>query len=88
MSTFFPAVLDEVLNRANEDISDINEESPVDDIVEAQVNQLGKDPSLIEVATMLLKQSTRAEHEARQARLKQEKELIETIRVVKANRED
>ena len=88
MSTYFPAVLDEVLKRANEDISDVNEESPIDDIVQAQVGHLGKDPSLIEVATMLLKQSTRAEHEARQARLKQEKELIETIRVVKANRED
>ena len=60
----------------------------MDNLDQNQVEQLGQDPSLIEAVTMLLKQLDRAEQEARQARIKQEKELIEVTKNVKENHEN
>ena len=75
MSVPFPAILEAVASRNIQDIENENETTPIDNLVQNQVAQLGQDPSLIEVATVLLKQSARAEQEARQARMKQETEL-------------
>ena len=54
--------------------------------VQAQVKQLGNEPSLLQDATVLLKQSAKCEHESRQARqLQQQQQFVILYFVVYKN---
>ena len=82
MSTF-PSELDSFLT-----LSEQQAETPSSDYeqqVHAQVEQLGPEPSLTQAVTLLLTQSAKAEHEARQGRQQLENNLRQAVNVVKSH---
>ena len=81
----FPLELEALLNTTEENPDD---EVPVEDSVQMQLEQLGPNPTLLQVATVLLKQSAKAESESRRARQKMQNELRDTIKAVKNNHEE
>ena len=85
----FPSELESILSNGGPESEDIaDDEGSFDQHVQGQVDQLGEEPSLLQAVTVLLKQSARTEHEARQARQQQQHNLVETVKVVKSNHAD
>ena len=54
-------------------------------MVDLQLQQLGPNPTLLQAVSVILKQSPKAEYEAKQARKKLERDFCETVKVVKEN---
>ena len=63
-------------------------ETPSEPTVEEKIAQLGPEPSLVQVATVLLSQSSKAEFEAKQARKQLALNLAETVNIVKTQHKD
>ena len=66
--------------------SDVSGEKYLGEVVQKQLDKLGDNPSLIEVASVLLRQSAKAENEARKASLKLEQDIAEALKAVQASR--
>ena len=62
----------------------MNEEY-LEDIVQKQIDKLGPKPTLLQAVSVILKQSAKAEYEARKACHKFEQDLTETKNMVHAN---
>ena len=87
MSTF-PSELQSILTPRNPSANDQNSEGSYEQHVQQQVATLGPEPSLTQVATLLLMDSARAEHEAKQARLEISRNLVKMVKVVKNHHTD
>ena len=82
----FPSELDSLITQVTPQADILgSDDSSFDQQVQAQVEQLGNEPSLLQAVTVLLKQSAKSEHEARQARQLQQQQLRETAKVVRTH---
>ena len=77
MTSSFPASLDNLLNKsAASTESNVDVTNTVEDTIQVQLEQLGPEPTLLQAVTVLLKQSAKAESEARQARKQLERDVV------------
>ena len=65
---------------------DNDNESYIENLVQKQMETLGDNPSLLEVVSVILKQSAKAECEARKVTLKLEHDMAEFLKIVQANK--
>ena len=83
MTSSFPEKLDSLISEEQDNSEE--EDWPLDDVVDLQLQQLGPNPTLLQAVSVILKQSPKAEYEAKQARKKLERDFRETVKVVKEN---
>ena len=87
MSTF-PDNLTQFLNHSEPQSDVQSDPSGYEQQVQAQVDQLGPEPSLAQAVSAILTQSVKAELEAKKARQILDNTLRQTVQVVKTQHDD
>ena len=73
---------------AREHSNENTDEEYIEGLVQSQLEKLGDNPSIIDAVSVLLKQSAKAECEARKVTKKLEHGMAETFKIAQANRAD
>ena len=70
------------------DNSNFNTEDKIEDYVQKEIEKLGDNPTLTEAVGLILRQSAKAESEARKASLKLEQDVAKALKTVQSNQAD
>ena len=70
------------------DTSNFNTEDKIEDYVQKEIEKLGDNPTLTEAVGLILRQSAKAESEARKASLKLEQDVAKALKTVQSNQAD